>query len=65
MIMDKKVYMQPSLKAHDMDEELLAAVSDPIIDENDESVDLARQSGWGLVEEEQGARKTRSVWDEE
>ncbi len=56
--------MQPSLKAHDMDEELLAAVSDPVIDENEESVDLARQSGWGLVEEEQGARKTRSVWDE-
>ena len=27
MIMDKKVYIAPSLKAHNMDEELLAAVS--------------------------------------
>ena len=63
--MEKKEYIAPSLKATEMDEELLAAVSDPVIDENDESVDLARQSGWGPVEEELGARKTRSVWDEE
>jgi len=62
--MEKKLYMQPSLKAIDIDEELLAAISEPVIDEDEETEDLARQhTGWGFDEEGQPAKK-RGVWDE-
>lgn len=62
--MEKKFYIQPALKATEMDEELLAAESDPIIDPNEPSEDLARQhNGWGFDEEGQPAKK-RGVWDE-
>ena len=62
--MEKKLYMQPSLKAIDIDEELLAAISEPVIDEDEPTEDLARQhNGWGFEEEGQPAKK-RGVWDE-
>ena len=60
--MEKKYYIEPSLKALELDEELLAAVSDPIIDEDDESEDLGRKNFWVA---EPGATKLHSVWDEE
>ena len=63
--MEKKAYIQPSLKATEMDEELLAALSDPIIDENDEeTVDLARQHGVWDTPEEINGKTTKGVWDE-
>ena len=63
--MEKKFYIEPLLKVTEMDEELLAAVSDPIIDENEENtVDLARQHGVWDTPEEINGRTTKSVWDE-
>jgi len=56
--MDKKVYIAPSLKAHNMDEELLAAVSaggDVNIGQDPEP------EGNG---DDAAARKSYSVWDE-
>ena len=61
--MEKKYYIEPSLKALELDEELLAAVSDPIIDEDDESEDLGRKHVWD-TEEEKGAKSYKGVWDE-
>ncbi|MBQ6682123.1 MAG: hypothetical protein IJM78_07810 [Prevotella sp.] len=62
--MEKKFYIQPALKATEMDEELLAAVSDPVIDENEPSVDLARQHGVWDTPEEINGKTTKGVWDE-
>lgn len=62
--MEKKIYIEPKLKALYMDEELLAAVSDPIIDEDDDTEDLARENRGFFEMEEVGAKK-KSVWDEE
>ncbi len=56
--MIKKVYIKPSLKAHNMDEELLAAVSaggDVNIGQDPEP------EGNG---DDAAARKSYSVWDE-
>jgi hypothetical protein len=62
--MEKKAYIEPALKATEMDEELLAAVSDPIIDEDEPSEDLARQHGVWDTPEEINGKTTKSVWDE-
>ena len=62
--MEKKFYIQPALKATEMDEELLAVVSDPIIDEDEPSEDLARQHGVWDTPEEINGKTTKSVWDE-
>jgi hypothetical protein len=62
--MEKKFYIEPLLKVTEMDEELLAAVSDPIIDEDEPSEDLARQHGVWDTPEEINGKTTKSVWDE-
>jgi len=62
--MEKKAYIEPALKATEMDEELLAAVSDPIIDPNEPSEDLARQHGVWDTPEEINGKTTKGVWDE-
>jgi hypothetical protein len=63
--MEKKAYIEPLLKATEMDEELLAAMSDPvIIDEDEPSVDLARQHGVWDTPEEINGKTTKGVWDE-
>jgi len=63
--MEKKFYIQPSLKAIDIDEELLEAISEPvIIDEDEPSEDLARQHGVWDTPEEINGKTTKGVWDE-
>ena len=63
MIMDKKLYIEPSLKAHNMDEELLAAMSGG----GDVNIP-GSNTPTGEAEEGDGsdaaARKNYSVWDE-
>jgi len=62
--MEKKAYIEPSLKAIDIDEELLAAMSDPVIGEDEETEDLARQHGVWDTPEEINGKTTKGVWDE-
>ena len=65
MIMDKKVYIAPSLKATELDEELLAGMSGG----GDVNIPGETNPTTGEPVEDDGsdaaARKNYSVWDEE
>ena len=58
--MEKKFYIQPSLKAHDLEEELLAGMSGGG-DVNIPGDDSGEEGDGG----DAAARKSYTIWDEE
>ena len=65
MIMEKKVYMQPSLKAVEMDEALLAGVSGEIEGESGSGSGPTFSDGGEGDGSDAAGRIHYSVWDED
>jgi hypothetical protein len=63
--MEMKKYIEPSVRVKDVETESLLELASKPQDEVVTEPELSRQQSFWGTDDEEGARKTRSVWDEE